>query len=85
MDHIYAADITLDEAAQALHNPVRAKGRKTVSNKEFYVYAIYVDGVVRYIGKGSNGRVHFHVIGQRPAPRPTRKKSAQALVCVAIN
>jgi hypothetical protein len=32
------------------------------SKKQFYVYAIYVDGVVRYIGKGSNGRVHFHVI-----------------------
>jgi hypothetical protein len=28
----------------------------------FYVYAIYVDEVVRYIGKGSNGRVYFHVI-----------------------
>jgi hypothetical protein len=33
-----------------------------VSKKQFYVYAICVDGVVRYIGKGSNGRVHFHVI-----------------------
>jgi hypothetical protein len=31
-------------------------------SKQFYVYAICVDGVVRYIGKGSNGRVHFHVI-----------------------
>jgi hypothetical protein len=36
-----------------------------VTKKQFYVYAIYVDGVVRYIGKGSNGRVHFHVIEAR--------------------
>jgi hypothetical protein len=33
-----------------------------VTNKRFYVYAIYVDEVVRYIGKGSNGRMYFHVI-----------------------
>jgi len=39
--------------------------RKAVTEKEFYVYAIYVDGVVRYIGKGSNGRMHFHVIEAR--------------------
>jgi hypothetical protein len=31
-------------------------------NKGFYVYAIYIDEVVRYIGKGSNGRMYFHVI-----------------------
>jgi hypothetical protein len=36
-----------------------------VTKKQFYVYAIYVDGVIRYIGKGSNGRVHFHVIEAR--------------------
>jgi hypothetical protein len=51
--------------ALSLHNPVRAKGRKTVSNKQFYIYGIYVDGVVRYIGKGRNGRMHFHVIEAR--------------------
>jgi hypothetical protein len=51
--------------ALSLHNPVRAKGRKTVSNNQFYIYAIYVDGVVRYIGKGRNGRMHFHVIEAR--------------------
>jgi hypothetical protein len=33
-----------------------------VTNKGFYVYAIYVDEVVRYIGKGSNGRMYFHAI-----------------------
>jgi hypothetical protein len=36
-----------------------------VSNKQFYVYVIYVDGVVRYIGKGRNARMHFHVIEAR--------------------
>jgi hypothetical protein len=36
-----------------------------VVKKQFYVYAIYVDGVARYIGKGSNGRMHFHVIEAR--------------------
>ena len=30
-----------------------------------YVYAIHVNGVVRYIGKGSNGRLRFHVIEAR--------------------
>jgi hypothetical protein len=38
---------------------------QAVSKKQFYVYALYVDGVVRYIGKGSNGRVHSHVIEAR--------------------
>jgi hypothetical protein len=36
-----------------------------VTKKQFYVYAIYVNGVARYIGKGSNGRMHFHVIEAR--------------------
>jgi len=27
-----------------------------------YVYEIRVDGIVRYIGKGCNGRVHLHLI-----------------------
>jgi len=32
-----------------------------VSPKGCYVYAIYVDGVLRYIGKGTNGRVYDHM------------------------
>jgi hypothetical protein len=36
-----------------------------MTKKRFYVYAIYVDGIVRYIGKGSNGRMHFHTIEAR--------------------
>jgi hypothetical protein len=27
-----------------------------------YIYAIVVDGIVRYIGKGRNGRMHTHLI-----------------------
>ncbi len=30
-----------------------------MSKKQFYVYVIYVDGVVRYIGKGSNGPLNL--------------------------
>ena len=37
----------------------------TMTRQRFYVYAIYVAGVVRYIGKGSNGRLSFHVIEAR--------------------
>jgi hypothetical protein len=29
--------------------------------KRFYVYAIHVDGVLRYIGKGCNGRMYAHM------------------------
>jgi hypothetical protein len=32
-----------------------------VSPKGCYVYEIYVDGVLRYIGKGSNGRMYAHM------------------------
>lgn len=31
-----------------------------MNRKRFYVYAIKVDGIVRYIGKGTNGRMRFH-------------------------
>jgi hypothetical protein len=36
-----------------------------VIERHFYVYAIYVDGVLRYIGKGSNGRLYVRVIEAR--------------------
>ena len=29
--------------------------------QRFYVYAIHVDGVLRYIGKGCNGRMYAHM------------------------
>jgi len=37
-----------------------------------YVYAILVDGVVRYIGKGRNGRLYTHLIeAKRSAAQPS--------------
>lgn len=34
---------------------------KSIITPKFYVYQILVDGIVRYIGKGSGGRIHHHV------------------------
>ena len=42
---------------------VSKRARMTTNRR--YVYAIHVNGVVRYFGKGSNGRLHFHVIEAR--------------------
>ena len=39
--------------------------------KRSYVYAIHVDGMLRYIGKGSNGRMYAHMKEVRQ--RLTRK------------
>jgi hypothetical protein len=39
--------------------------------KRSYVYAIHVDGVLRYIGKGSNGRMYSHM--KEVKQRLTRK------------
>ena len=39
--------------------------------KRSYVYAIHVDGVLRYIGKGSNGGMYAQMKEVRQ--RPTRK------------
>jgi hypothetical protein len=38
-----------------------AKPSQQESPKGCYVYAIYVDGVLRYIGKGTNGRMYTHM------------------------
>jgi hypothetical protein len=39
--------------------------------RQCYVYEIRVDGVVRYIGKGRNGRIYSHLIdAKRTASRP---------------
>ena len=38
--------------------------------RQCYVYEIRVDGVVRYIGKGRNGRIYSHLIdAKRTATR----------------
>jgi hypothetical protein len=49
-----------DEKGKTLHPARRAVWRETTIAS--YVYAIIVDGVVRYIGKGRNGRMYNHLI-----------------------
>ena len=42
-----------------------------------YVYAILVDGIVRYIGKGRNGRLYAHLIeAKRTAARSGAKTAS---------
>jgi len=49
-----------DEKGKRLHSERSAvRPKKTIGS---YVYAIVVDGVVRYIGKGRNGRMYTHLI-----------------------
>jgi hypothetical protein len=49
-----------DGKGKRLHSAQRAVRRKTTIGS--YIYAIIVDGVVRYIGKGRNGRMYTHLI-----------------------
>ena len=49
-----------DERGKRLDSARRAVRRKTTIGS--YIYAIIVDGVVRYIGKGRNGRMYTHLI-----------------------
>jgi hypothetical protein len=63
----YSADARdLEERAahvQAIgnaHSAGRAVRREATTGS--YIYAIIVDGVVRYIGKGRNGRMYTHLI-----------------------
>jgi hypothetical protein len=46
---------------------------KQNNKRNAYVYAIKVDGVVRIIGKGTNGRVHDYMSAMRGIARGTRK------------
>jgi hypothetical protein len=51
---------------------LKAAGEQNVSlPNRSYVYVIHVDGVLRYIGKGTNGRMHSHMKEVRQ--RLTRK------------
>jgi hypothetical protein len=52
-------------------NSAKVSQQDRVCPKGCYVYAIYVDGVLRYIGKGTNGRVYAHMKEVRQ--RLTRK------------
>ena len=38
--------------------------------RQCYVYEIRIDGVVRYIGKGRNGRIYSHLIVSGPPADP---------------
>ena len=50
-----------------------AKGQES-ELRQCYVYEIRIDGVVRYIGKGRNGRIYSHLIdAKRTARRPDVK------------
>jgi hypothetical protein len=49
-----------EDKGKLLHSARSAVGRKTAAGN--YIYAIIVDGVVRYIGKGRNGRMYIHLI-----------------------
>ena len=49
----------------------RAQQLSKVSASAFYVYEIRVDGVVRYVGKGRNGRIYSHLIeAKQTASKP---------------
>src|SRR2546421_2619036 len=60
-----------DDAALLQRKSVSLAQQDIVSPKGCYVYAIYVDGVLRYIGKGTNGRMYAHMKEVRQ--RLTRK------------
>jgi hypothetical protein len=62
-------------------DPSKGYRTRNVTKQRFYVYAIQVDGVVRYIGKGSNGREHFHAIEAR---RINRQVGVVALTPTAL-
>lgn len=40
-----------------------------IKPRQCYVYEIQIDGVVRYIGKGRNGRIYSLVDAKRTASR----------------
>jgi hypothetical protein len=51
--------------------PLKQIEKRQTANSSSYVYAIRVDGVVRYIGKGRNGRIYSHMIeALRTANKP---------------
>jgi hypothetical protein len=53
------------------HSPLKVLEEQLPLPKRSYICAIHVDGVLRYIGKGSNGRIYAHMKEVRQ--RLTRK------------
>ena len=53
------------------HSPLMDLEEQLPLPKRSYVYAIHVDGVLRYIGKGTNGRMYTHM--KEVSQRLTRK------------
>ena len=48
------------------------------ATRSAYVYAVLVDGVVRYVGKGRNGRMYSHLIeAKRSAARCAPDRSVR--------
>jgi hypothetical protein len=43
------------------HSPLKDLEEQLRLPKRSYIYAIHVDGVLRYIGKGTNGRMYAHM------------------------
>jgi hypothetical protein len=68
--------VKLDEDQKARHTQGASKRSGKVckrpgsSTRSAYVYTVLVDGVVRYVGKGRNGRMYSHLIeAKRSAAR----------------
>jgi len=53
------------------HSPLKVLEEQLPLPKRSYIYVIHVDGVLRYIGKGTNGRMYAHMKEVRQ--RLTRK------------
>ena len=56
---------------------VRASSTPRSKTRSAYVYAILVDGVVRYIGKGRNGRMNTHLIEAKRSAVRCRANTTQ--------
>ena len=50
--------------------------------RQCYVYEIQIDGVVRYIGKGRNGRIYSY---RRKRPQQVRRQDSQSISAFSEN
>ena len=56
---------------------VRTSASPSSETRSAYVYAIFVDGVVRYIGKGRNARMYAHLIAAKRSAARCRARTMQ--------